>query len=50
ISAFMSSSKCPELVRRFSDQVPRTVTEMIKRVDDFIKSEEVYRSTELSRG
>ncbi|GJR77977.1 hypothetical protein Tco_0090342 [Tanacetum coccineum] len=38
ISAFMSNSKCPELVRRFSEQVLRTVTEMIKRVDDFIKT------------
>ncbi|GKE52361.1 reverse transcriptase domain-containing protein, partial [Tanacetum coccineum] len=27
ISAFMSNSKCPELARRFSDQVPQTVTE-----------------------
>ncbi|GJV01232.1 reverse transcriptase domain-containing protein [Tanacetum coccineum] len=49
ISAFMSNSKCPKLARRFSDQVLRTVTEMMKRVDDFIKSEEVYRSTELPR-
>ncbi|GKB59586.1 hypothetical protein Tco_0915772 [Tanacetum coccineum] len=31
-------------------QVPKTVTEMMKRVDDFIKSEEVYRSTGLPRG
>ncbi|GKB15298.1 hypothetical protein Tco_0849221 [Tanacetum coccineum] len=46
----MSNSKCPELARRFSDQVPRTVTKMMQRVDDFIKSEEVYRSTELSKG
>ncbi|GKF07123.1 hypothetical protein Tco_0041347 [Tanacetum coccineum] len=45
ISAFMSNSKCPALARRFSDQVLRTLTEMMKGVDDFIKSEEVYRST-----
>ncbi|GJR29539.1 reverse transcriptase domain-containing protein [Tanacetum coccineum] len=50
ISAFMSNSKFAELARRFSDQVPKTVTEMMKKVDDFIKSEEVYRSTELPRG
>ncbi|GJU97138.1 hypothetical protein Tco_1326409 [Tanacetum coccineum] len=50
ISAFMSNSKCPELARRFSDQVPKTVTEMMKRVDDFINSKEVYRSTKLPRG
>ncbi|GJS26803.1 hypothetical protein Tco_0487423 [Tanacetum coccineum] len=50
ISAFMSNSKCLELARRFSDQVPKTVTEMMKRVDDFINSKEVYRSTKLPRG
>ncbi|GJS26526.1 hypothetical protein Tco_0487146 [Tanacetum coccineum] len=47
ISAFMSNSKCPELARHFADQVPQTVTEMMKRVDDFVKSEEAYKSTEL---
>nr|GEV23319.1 reverse transcriptase domain-containing protein [Tanacetum cinerariifolium] len=31
ISAFMSNSKCPELARRFFDQVPKRVTEMMKR-------------------
>ncbi|GKF04461.1 reverse transcriptase domain-containing protein [Tanacetum coccineum] len=36
ISAFMSNSKCPKLARRFSDQVPKTVTEMMKRVDDLL--------------
>nr|GEW76363.1 reverse transcriptase domain-containing protein [Tanacetum cinerariifolium] len=50
ISAFMSNSKCLELARRFADQVPRTVTEMMKRVDDFIKSEEAYKSIEFSKG
>ncbi|GKA40791.1 reverse transcriptase domain-containing protein [Tanacetum coccineum] len=50
ISAFMSNSKCPELARRFADQVPQTVTEMMKRVDDFVKSEEAYKSTELPKG
>ncbi|GJW94036.1 hypothetical protein Tco_0173708 [Tanacetum coccineum] len=50
ISAFMSNSKCPELARRFADQVPQTVTEMMKRVNDFVKSEEAYKSTEFPRG
>nr|GEV35328.1 reverse transcriptase domain-containing protein [Tanacetum cinerariifolium] len=50
ISAFMSNSKCLELARRFVDQVPQTVTEMIKRVDDFVKSEEAFKSTELPKG
>ncbi|GKB54993.1 hypothetical protein Tco_0905746, partial [Tanacetum coccineum] len=42
--------RCLDLARRFSDQVPRTMIEMIKRVDDFIKSEEVYKSIEFPRG
>ncbi|GJV51249.1 hypothetical protein Tco_1446990 [Tanacetum coccineum] len=50
ISAFMSNSKCPELARQFSDQVPKTVTKMMRRVDDFVKSEETYKSTELPKG
>ncbi|GJY65001.1 hypothetical protein Tco_0466461 [Tanacetum coccineum] len=50
ISSFMSNSKCSELARRFSDQVPKTVTEMMKRVDNFVKSEEVFKNTELPRG
>ncbi|GJX58691.1 hypothetical protein Tco_0290081 [Tanacetum coccineum] len=50
ISSFMSNSKCPELTRRFSDQVPKTVTEMMKRVDDFVKSKEVFKNTELPKG
>ncbi|GKB35285.1 reverse transcriptase domain-containing protein [Tanacetum coccineum] len=50
ISAFMSNLKCLELARRLTDQVPQTVTEMMKRVDDFFKSEEGYKNTELPKG
>nr|GEV88528.1 hypothetical protein [Tanacetum cinerariifolium] len=50
ISAFMSNSKCRELARQFADQVPQTVTEMMKRVDDFVKSKEAYKSTKLPKG
>ncbi|GJV95501.1 reverse transcriptase domain-containing protein [Tanacetum coccineum] len=50
ISSFMSSHKCPELAKRFSDSIPKTVDEMLKRVDDYLRSEEAYRSTELPRG
>ncbi|GKF22316.1 hypothetical protein Tco_0074638, partial [Tanacetum coccineum] len=50
ISSFMSNSKCPELARHFSDQVPKTVTKMMKRVDDFVKSKEVFKNTELPKG
>nr|GEW82284.1 hypothetical protein [Tanacetum cinerariifolium] len=50
ISSFMSNSKCPKLARSFSDQVPKTVTEMMKRIDDFVKSEEVIKNTEFSKG
>nr|GEY02887.1 reverse transcriptase domain-containing protein [Tanacetum cinerariifolium] len=49
ISAFMSNSKCPELARRFSDQVPQTLAEMMRMVDDFLKSEEVFKNTELPK-
>ncbi|GKD42090.1 hypothetical protein Tco_1266735 [Tanacetum coccineum] len=47
--SFMSNSKCPELARRFADQVPQTVIEMMKWVDDFVKSEEAFKSIELPR-
>nr|GEV46457.1 reverse transcriptase domain-containing protein [Tanacetum cinerariifolium] len=50
ISAFMSNSKCPELARRFANQVPQTITEMMKRVDDFVKSKKAFKSTKLPRG
>ncbi|GJR52190.1 reverse transcriptase domain-containing protein [Tanacetum coccineum] len=50
ISSFMSSHKCPELAKRFSDSIPKTMDEMLKRVDDYLRSEEAYRSTELPRG
>ncbi|GJY52127.1 reverse transcriptase domain-containing protein [Tanacetum coccineum] len=49
ISSFMSNSKCPELARRFSDQVPRTVTEMMKRVNDFVKSEEAFKNMKMTK-
>ncbi|GJT89975.1 hypothetical protein Tco_1078820 [Tanacetum coccineum] len=46
----MSNSKFPKLARRFSDRVPHTVTEMMKRVDDFVKLEKVFRTTKLPKG
>ena len=50
ISAFMNAHRCPALAKKFSDRVPKTVTEMFIRVDDFIRSEEAFRNTELPRG
>ncbi|GJY06803.1 reverse transcriptase domain-containing protein [Tanacetum coccineum] len=50
ISSFMSSHKCPKLAKRFSDSIPKTVDDMLKRVDDYLRSEEAFRSTELPRG
>ncbi|GJR16179.1 reverse transcriptase domain-containing protein [Tanacetum coccineum] len=50
ISSFMSSHKCPELEKRFSNSIPKTVDEMLKRVDDYLRSEEAFRNTELPRG
>nr|GEW96976.1 reverse transcriptase domain-containing protein [Tanacetum cinerariifolium] len=50
ISSFISSHKCPELAKRFSDNVPKTVDKMLKREDDYLRSEEAFRNTELPRG
>ncbi|GKC64519.1 reverse transcriptase domain-containing protein [Tanacetum coccineum] len=50
ISSFMSSHKCLKLAKRFSNNIPKTVDEMLKRVDDYLRSEEAFRSTELLRG
>nr|GEU67159.1 reverse transcriptase domain-containing protein [Tanacetum cinerariifolium] len=50
ISSFMSSHKCPKLAKRFSDSIPKTVDEMLKRVDDYMRSEEAFHNTELPRG
>ncbi|GJV81894.1 reverse transcriptase domain-containing protein [Tanacetum coccineum] len=50
ISSFMDAHKCPELAKRFSDKVPKTVDEMMTRLDDFVRSEEAFVSTELPKG
>ncbi|GJS46644.1 reverse transcriptase domain-containing protein [Tanacetum coccineum] len=50
ISSFMSSHKCPELSKRFSDKIPKTIDEMLRRVDDYVRSEEAFRNTELPKG
>nr|GEW15128.1 reverse transcriptase domain-containing protein [Tanacetum cinerariifolium] len=47
ISSFMDSVKSPELAKRFLDKVTATVKEMMERLDDFVRSEEAYASTEL---
>ncbi|GKA80478.1 hypothetical protein Tco_0787170 [Tanacetum coccineum] len=44
------SHKCPELAKRFSDNIPKTVDEMLKRVDDYLRLEEAFCSTELPKG
>ncbi|GKD71517.1 hypothetical protein Tco_1325607 [Tanacetum coccineum] len=50
ISSFMSSHKCPKLSKRFSDNIHKTVDEMLKRVDDYLQSEEAFCNTELPKG
>ncbi|GJZ78085.1 reverse transcriptase domain-containing protein [Tanacetum coccineum] len=50
ISSFMSSHKYPEQAKRFSDSISKTVDEMLKRVDDYLRSEEAFRNTELPKG
>ncbi|GJY14711.1 reverse transcriptase domain-containing protein [Tanacetum coccineum] len=50
ISSFMDAHKCPELAKRYSDKVPKTVDEMMTWLDDFVRSEEAFASTELPKG
>ncbi|GJX77201.1 reverse transcriptase domain-containing protein [Tanacetum coccineum] len=50
ISSFMDAHKFPELAKRYSDKVPKTVDEMMTRLDDFVRSEEAFASTELPKG
>ncbi|GJW62128.1 hypothetical protein Tco_0111463 [Tanacetum coccineum] len=50
ISSFMDSLKCPELAKRFSDKAPATVDEIMKRLDDFVRSEKAFDQTELPKG
>ncbi|GKC05989.1 hypothetical protein Tco_0997599 [Tanacetum coccineum] len=50
ISSFMDAHKRPELAKRYSDKVPKTVDEMMTRLGDFVKSKEAFASTELPRG
>ncbi|GJY18336.1 hypothetical protein Tco_0389827 [Tanacetum coccineum] len=38
-----------KIAKRFSDNIPKTVDDMLKRVDDYLRSEEAFRSTELPR-
>ncbi|GJW08501.1 reverse transcriptase domain-containing protein [Tanacetum coccineum] len=47
ISSFIDSLKCPELAKRYSDKVAKTVEEMMVRLDDFVRSEEAFARTEL---
>ncbi|GJR11665.1 hypothetical protein Tco_0794317 [Tanacetum coccineum] len=39
ISSFMDSVKSPELAKRFASSVPKTVDEMMKRLDEFVRAE-----------
>ncbi|GKE05737.1 hypothetical protein Tco_1397755 [Tanacetum coccineum] len=50
ISSFMDSLKCTELTKRLSDKAPRTVNEIMKRLDDFVRSERAFAQTELPKG
>ncbi|GKF33969.1 hypothetical protein Tco_0107169 [Tanacetum coccineum] len=45
ISSFMDAHKFPELAKRYSDKVSKTVDEMMTRLDDFVRSEEAFSST-----
>nr|GEV72907.1 hypothetical protein [Tanacetum cinerariifolium] len=43
-------SQMPEMAKRYPDKVPKTVDEMLTRLDDFVRSEEAFASTELPKG
>ncbi|GJW01094.1 reverse transcriptase domain-containing protein [Tanacetum coccineum] len=49
-TTFMDSVKSPELAKRFASSVPKTVDEMMKRLDEFVRAEEAYALTELPPG
>ncbi|GKA74934.1 hypothetical protein Tco_0781312 [Tanacetum coccineum] len=40
----------PELAKRFASSVPKTVDEMMKRLDEFVRAEEAYALAELPLG
>nr|GEZ17461.1 hypothetical protein [Tanacetum cinerariifolium] len=50
ISSFIDAHKCLELAKRYSDNVPKMVDEMMTRLDDFVRSEEAFASTKLPKG
>ncbi|GKF04406.1 reverse transcriptase domain-containing protein, partial [Tanacetum coccineum] len=50
ISSFMDAIKSPELAKRFSSNIPKTVDEMMRKVDEFVRAEEAYSRTELPPG
>ncbi|GKA96415.1 hypothetical protein Tco_0818510 [Tanacetum coccineum] len=50
ISSFMDSVKSPELAKRFASNVPKTVDEMMKCLDEFVRAEEAYALAELPPG
>nr|GEW98446.1 reverse transcriptase domain-containing protein [Tanacetum cinerariifolium] len=49
ISSFMDTHKCPELAKQYSDKVPKTMDEMMARLDDFVRLEEAFASTKLPK-
>nr|GFA17510.1 hypothetical protein [Tanacetum cinerariifolium] len=50
ISSFMDSLKFLKLAKRFSDKASTTVTEMMRRLDDFVRLEKAFAQTELPKG
>nr|GEV69140.1 retrotransposon protein, putative, Ty3-gypsy subclass [Tanacetum cinerariifolium] len=50
ISSFMDSLKFLKLAKLFSDKASTTLTEMMRRLDDFIRLEKDFAQTELPKG
>ncbi|GKC65581.1 hypothetical protein Tco_1098179, partial [Tanacetum coccineum] len=49
ILTFMDAHKCPKLAKHYSNKVLRMVDEMMTRLDDFVRPEEAFASTELPK-
>ncbi|GKB08037.1 hypothetical protein Tco_0836321 [Tanacetum coccineum] len=50
ISSFMDFVKSPELAKHFASNVPKTVDEIMKRLDEFVRAEEAYALAKLPPG
>nr|GEW21395.1 reverse transcriptase domain-containing protein [Tanacetum cinerariifolium] len=50
ISSFMDAHKFTELAKWYSDKVPKTMDEMMVKLDDFVRSKEAVANIKLPKG